>query len=150
MSWTRSCAYVGSPWTASRAEYCRPTGQTGELEERAVLLRLLHRHEVTAVARLIGGVRYTYGLAGETGPGTVLVDAATQRRAATRPTSLPRAEQLALPVSVLDTLTPGRHPLRANPGAGRDPAPYCADSPRTCDRRTTTGTTRRPNRSPPT
>ncbi len=43
-----------------------PDRQTGELEERAVLLHLLHRHEVTAVARLVGGVRYAYGLAGRT------------------------------------------------------------------------------------
>ncbi|MGW2385939.1 zinc-dependent metalloprotease [Streptomyces sp. NPDC001658] len=44
-----------------------PDRQTGELEERATLLHLLHRHEVAAVARLVGGVRYEYGLAGEPG-----------------------------------------------------------------------------------
>ncbi|WP_240554239.1 zinc-dependent metalloprotease, partial [Streptomyces niveiscabiei] len=44
-----------------------PDRQTGELEERAVLLHLLHRHEVTAVGRLVGGVRYGYGVAGDGG-----------------------------------------------------------------------------------
>ncbi|ANS62585.1 hypothetical protein SLINC_0361 [Streptomyces lincolnensis] len=44
-----------------------PDRQTGELEERATLLHLLHRHEVAAAARLVGGVRYGYGLAGESG-----------------------------------------------------------------------------------
>ncbi|WP_030946955.1 zinc-dependent metalloprotease [Streptomyces sp. NRRL S-646] len=83
-----------------------PDRQTGELEERAVLLQLLHRHEVTAVARLIGGVRYAYGLAGETGTGTVPVDARTQRRALTRLAELLRAEQLALSTAVLEALTP--------------------------------------------
>lgn len=83
-----------------------PDRQTGELEERAALLQLLHRHEVTAVARLIGGVRYAYGLAGEAGTGAVPVDAGTQRRALTRLAELLHAEQLSLPAAVLDTLTP--------------------------------------------
>jgi hypothetical protein len=58
-----------------------PDRQTGELEGRAVLLHLLHRHEVTAVARLVGGVRYAYGLAGEEGRGAHAVDPATQHTA---------------------------------------------------------------------
>jgi hypothetical protein len=48
-----------------------PGRQTGELEERAVLLQLFHRSQVTAVARLIGGARHTYGQAGEKGGGAV-------------------------------------------------------------------------------
>jgi hypothetical protein len=83
-----------------------PDRQTGELEERAVLVHLLHRHEVTAVARLVGGVRYAYGLAGADGRGTEAVDATTQHTALARLAELLRAEQLALPASVLDALTP--------------------------------------------
>ena len=83
-----------------------PDRQTGELEERAVQLHLLHRHEVTAVARLVGGVRYAYGLASEDGRGAQAVDAVTQHTALTRLAELLRAEQLALPYTVLDTLTP--------------------------------------------
>ncbi|MFD4876197.1 zinc-dependent metalloprotease [Streptomyces sp. NPDC058420] len=101
-----------------------PDRQTGELEERAVLLHLLHRHEVTAVARLVGGVRYAYGLAGEDGQGARPVDAATQHTALTRLAELLRAEQLALPQAVLDTLTPpairyGRTEQYLDTGAGR-------------------------------
>lgn len=85
-----------------------PDRQSGELEERAVLLQLLHRHEVGAVARLVGGVRYAYGLAGDQDPGrgAIAVDAATQHRALTRLSQLLRAEQLALPEAVLGALTP--------------------------------------------
>jgi hypothetical protein len=83
-----------------------PDRQTGELEERAVLLHLLHRHEAAAVARLVGGVRYTYALAGEGAPGTIPVDPATQHRAVTQLSGLLRAEQLALPRAVLTALTP--------------------------------------------
>ncbi|MEV7889105.1 zinc-dependent metalloprotease [Streptomyces sp. NPDC002817] len=108
-----------------------PDRQTGELEERAVLLHLLHRHEVTAVARLIGGVRYAYGLAGDTGTGTVPVDAVTQRRALTRLSALLHAEQLALPTTVLDALTPpairyGRTDQYFDTGAGRVFDPFAA------------------------
>lgn len=89
-----------------------PDRQTGELEERAVLVHLLHRHEVAAVSRLVGGVRYRYGLAGDTegpgtaGPGTAPVEGDTQHTALKRLAGLLRAEQLALPTGVLDTLTP--------------------------------------------
>ncbi|WOX16587.1 zinc-dependent metalloprotease [Streptomyces sp. N50] len=101
-----------------------PDRQTGELEERAVLLHLLHRHEVTAVSRLVGGVRYAYGLAGEEGRGAQAVDAATQHTALGRLAELLSAEQLALPSSVLDTLTPpairyGRTEQYLDTGAGR-------------------------------
>ncbi|MBA2813101.1 zinc-dependent metalloprotease [Streptomyces sp. KM273126] len=83
-----------------------PDRQTGELEERIVLLHLLHRHEVAAAARLIGGVRYAYGRAGENGGGTVAVDAMLQRRAVSALTELLRAEELALPDRALAVLTP--------------------------------------------
>ncbi|MEW1642790.1 zinc-dependent metalloprotease [Streptomyces sp. NPDC091219] len=101
-----------------------PDRQTGELEERAVLVHLLHRHEVTAAARLVGGVRYAYGLAGEDGQGARPVDAVTQHTALTRLAELLRAEQLALPRTVLDTLTPpairyGRTEQYLDTGAGR-------------------------------
>ncbi|MGW3287433.1 zinc-dependent metalloprotease [Streptomyces sp. NPDC001002] len=104
-----------------------PERQTGELEERFALLYLLHRHEVAAVARLVGGVRYAYGIAGDgldARRGTEVVDAATQQRALARLVSLLRVEQLALPDAVLDTLTPpairyGRTDQYLDTGAGR-------------------------------
>jgi hypothetical protein len=81
-----------------------PGRQSGELWERATLLHLLHRHQVTAVARLIGGARYSYGLAGSAGTRPVAGD--EQRAALSRLASLLRAEDIALPESVLDTVTP--------------------------------------------
>ncbi|MEU6147840.1 zinc-dependent metalloprotease [Streptomyces sp. NPDC047081] len=108
-----------------------PDRQTGELEERAVLLHLLHRHEVTAVARLVGGVHYAYGLAGDAGQGPRPVDATTQHRALARLAQLLRAEQLALPDSVLSTLTPpairyGRTDQYLDTDAGRVFDPFAA------------------------
>ncbi|ALV37793.1 zinc-dependent metalloprotease [Streptomyces sp. CdTB01] len=101
-----------------------PNRQTGELEERLTLLHLLHRHEVIAVARLVGGVRYAYGLAGEDGHGTEAVDAATQRTALTGLAGLLRAEQLGLPQSALSAVTPpairyGRTEQYLDSAAGR-------------------------------
>jgi Met-zincin/Domain of unknown function (DUF5117) len=83
-----------------------PGRQAGELEERAALLYLLHRHQVTAVARLIGGVRYAYVTAGDGGTGTQAVSGPEQRTALTQLSELLRAEYLALPAAVLDTVTP--------------------------------------------
>lgn len=83
-----------------------PDRQSGELEERAALLHLLHRHEAQAVARLLGGVRYRYAWAGDPDVGTRPVAARTQQQALTRLAGLLRAEELALPRTVLDTLTP--------------------------------------------
>lgn len=85
--------------------------QLGELEARLVPVYLLHRYQVEAVARLIGGYQYEYGLAldateGRVRAGTQVVDAATQRRAIQKMMTTVRAENLVLPQSVLDVLTP--------------------------------------------
>jgi hypothetical protein len=135
----------GAPWTApgsalagleeilrvrqaALSRFCPgvlpPGRQAGELEERAALLYLLHRHQVTAVARLIGGVRYAYANAGD-GPADSpadgpadgspaafertaarAVDAADQRAALARLAGLLAAEHLAFPPAVLDALVP--------------------------------------------
>jgi hypothetical protein len=83
-----------------------PGRQAGELEERAALLHLLHRHQVEAVARLIGGVRYAYGNADDGNPGTRPVDGPVQQAALRRLSELLQADSLALPPAVLDTVTP--------------------------------------------
>lgn len=88
-----------------------PQRQLGELEARLVPVYLLHRYQTEAVARLIAGVEYEYGLAkdaneGRVKAGTQVVPASTQRQALQKLISSLRAENLALPKNVLDILTP--------------------------------------------
>lgn len=88
-----------------------PQRQLGELEARLVPVYLLHRYQVEAVARLIAGGEYEYGLAndvnqGRAQAGVKVVDAKIQRAALKKMCESLQAEQLALPASVLDALTP--------------------------------------------
>lgn len=83
-----------------------PTRQLGELEARLVPVYLLHRYQTEAVARLLGGVTYRYGRAGDTPAGAVAVDAAQQLAARERLLRSLGAETLALPASVLALMTP--------------------------------------------
>lgn len=88
-----------------------PQRQVGELEARLVPVYLLHRYQTEAVARLIAGGEYEFGLvsdvnAGRIETGVKLVPAATQRLALQKLTQSLRAENLALPQNVLDMLTP--------------------------------------------
>lgn len=83
-----------------------PDRQAGEIEERLVPLYLLHRYQVPAVARLLGGVEYAYTLAGEATTGNRVVAAADQRRALTLLTDLLSPQVLALPPTVLRTVVP--------------------------------------------
>lgn len=80
--------------------------QLGELEARLVPVYLLHRYQVEAMARQVGGATYRYGWAGETEPGSTPVPAAEQRKALHRLLDTLSAEELALPRKVLDVLTP--------------------------------------------
>ncbi|WP_257388739.1 zinc-dependent metalloprotease, partial [Tahibacter caeni] len=83
-----------------------PDRQLGELEARLVPLYLLHRYQTEAVARLLGGASYRYGLAGDTAPGATPVAAADQRAALDRLLRTLSASELALPANVLDSVTP--------------------------------------------
>jgi hypothetical protein len=85
--------------------------QLGEFEARLVPVYLLHRYQLEAVARLLAGASYQYGLAGDVRSGTAKagmtpVSAATQRQALKRLTESLTAEQLGLPKQVLDLVTP--------------------------------------------
>lgn len=80
--------------------------QSGELERRLVPIHLLHRYQTEAVARLIGGAEYDYGLGSDATLGARAV-AATRQHAALQ--ALQRAlaiDTLALPASVRAVLTP--------------------------------------------
>ena len=83
-----------------------PDRQLGDAERRLVPIYLLHRYQAEAVARLLGGSSYAYGLIGDTAPDTVPVAADRQRR------GLGRIARHAQP----------RHPAAAGIGAARDGA----------------------------
>jgi hypothetical protein len=83
-----------------------PDRQTGELEARLVPVYLLHRYQTEAVARLLGGASYESGLAADGRAGTESVNAETQTTARERLLATLRPEFLALPLPLLDLLTP--------------------------------------------
>lgn len=83
-----------------------PDRQLGELEARLVPVYLMHRYQTEAVARLLGGARYDYGLAGDAQAGSTPVDAKTQLAARQRLLLTLRAATLALPENVLASMTP--------------------------------------------
>ena len=83
-----------------------PDRQIGELEARLVPIYLLHRYQLEAVARLLGGAEYAYSQAGDRVAGTHAVPADTQRAALDRLVATLGAQQLALPANVLDLLAP--------------------------------------------
>jgi hypothetical protein len=68
-----------------------------EMERRLVPVYLLHRYQLEASAKLLGGLSYSYGLKGE-GPATLEpVDARVQEQALEALVKLLRPEALALP-----------------------------------------------------
>jgi hypothetical protein len=83
-----------------------PDRQVGELEARLVPIYLLHRYQAEAVARLLGGVSYTYSQATDRQAGSTPVPAQTQRDALARLIATLGADDLALPANVLDLVTP--------------------------------------------
>ncbi|MBI2381822.1 MAG: zinc-dependent metalloprotease [Gammaproteobacteria bacterium] len=83
-----------------------PERQLGELEARLAPVYLLHRYQLEAVARLMGGASYRYGLAGDTPAGTQSVPPERQRAALQRVLAALSAEELALPEHVLKLMTP--------------------------------------------
>ena len=80
--------------------------QTGEFEVRLVPVYLLHRYQVEAVARLLGGVSYPYAMGGEGKASNTPVPSAQQQAALTALIATLSAKELALPKNVLDLLTP--------------------------------------------
>jgi hypothetical protein len=83
-----------------------PERDVGELEARLVPVYLLHRYQTEAVARLLGGVTYAYSEAAEHRAGSHPVAAERQRAALDRLIATLSAEQLSLPASILDLVTP--------------------------------------------
>ncbi|HEV7949530.1 MAG TPA: zinc-dependent metalloprotease, partial [Glaciihabitans sp.] len=84
----------------------KPGRQLGEVEGRFYLAYLLHRHQAAAVARLVGGASYRYGLVGQAQAGTTPVDAPRQRDALAQLVALLDPKILAVPRLALRSLTP--------------------------------------------
>jgi Met-zincin/Domain of unknown function (DUF5117) len=83
-----------------------PSRQVGQFEARLVPVYLLHRYSTDAVARLLGGASYRYGLAEDDALGATPVDAKTQLAARKRLLATLSANNLALPDNVLNLMTP--------------------------------------------
>jgi len=83
-----------------------PERQVGELEARLVPVYLLHRYQVDALARRLGGARYDYALAGEGLVGTTPVPPKEQKKALKALMTTLSVAELALPEAVLDLMTP--------------------------------------------
>lgn len=79
---------------------------TGELESRFALVHLLHRYQTVAVARLLGGVRYSYGDASDPSTSPRVVSAEHQRRALASILGLLSPGVLAVPAHVTEILSP--------------------------------------------
>jgi hypothetical protein len=76
------------------------------LEDVLVPLYLLHRYQVEAASKLVGGMDYTFALRGDGERATQIVAPAEQRRALAAVLSTVKPEALALPESLLETLPP--------------------------------------------
>ncbi len=85
--------------------------QFGEFEQRLVPIYLLHRYQSEAVARLIGGVEFEYGLgmdelSGDANSGVRVVEGKRQFHALEKLEDSLSLEFLSLPTSVLKHLSP--------------------------------------------
>ena len=78
------------------------------LEETLVPIYLLHRYQVEAVAKLVGGVHYEYELKGDyaNAKGAIAVDAAQQKAAINALLDTVQADYLAIPQAISRLITP--------------------------------------------
>lgn len=83
-----------------------PDRDVGDAERRLVPLYLLHRYQTEAVARLLGGSFYDYGLISDATPPPRAVAAAEQQQALQALARLLDESTLTLPESVLAVLKP--------------------------------------------
>ncbi len=89
-----------------------PGSDPNELERRFLLLYLLHRHQATAVAKLVGGSRRRYAVTGEAFAGAAIpVPVADQRVALDLLAALLTPEFLTIPEHI--------RPLLVGPAGGR-------------------------------
>ncbi|EIM76150.1 extracellular metal-dependent peptidase [Nitritalea halalkaliphila LW7] len=77
-----------------------------QLEEVLVPLYLMHRYQLEATSKLIGGLDYTYKVKGDNQRIQARLDAATQKKALEAILASLQVEQLALPEFVLERIPP--------------------------------------------
>jgi hypothetical protein len=76
------------------------------IEDPLVPIYLLHRYQVEAASKLIGGMDYTFALRGDGEAATQIVAAAEQRRALAAVLATVKPQALALPESLLKIIPP--------------------------------------------
>jgi len=76
------------------------------IEDALVPIYLLHRYQVEAASKLVGGMDYTFALRGDGQTPTQIVAPAEQRRALTAVLATLKPETLALPESLLKIIPP--------------------------------------------
>jgi len=84
----------------------RPGRPLATLEEVLVPIYLLHRYQVQAVAKLIGGQYYTYELRGDGQAAPTAVDAQKQQKAIVALVNTLNPEVLRLPQKIVDIIPP--------------------------------------------
>ncbi|HFC01015.1 MAG TPA: DUF5117 domain-containing protein, partial [Phaeodactylibacter sp.] len=106
-----------------------PTGAPlSSLEEVLVPLYLAHRYQVEAATKVIGGVDYEYSARGDFTPAARIVDQNKQRKAIIVLIKTLKAEELAIPKSILKLIPPkafgtqrGRESFKSRTGLTFDP-----------------------------
>jgi hypothetical protein len=76
------------------------------IEDALVPIYLLHRYQVEAASKLVGGMDYTFAVRGDGQVPTQIVAASEQRRALTAVLNTLKPEELALPESLLKIIPP--------------------------------------------
>jgi hypothetical protein len=84
----------------------RPGRPLASIEEALVPIYLLHRFQIQAVGKLIGGQYFNYGIRGDGQATPVTVDAARQKAAIDMLVNTLEPDLLALPPSLLDSIPP--------------------------------------------
>lgn len=84
----------------------RPGRPLATLEEVLVPIYLLHRYQIQAVAKLIGGQYFTYGLRGDGQAAPLAVDAQKQKQAVVALVNTLNPDMLRLPQKLADLIPP--------------------------------------------
>ncbi len=113
----------------------RPGTPMAQMEDTLVPLYLLHRYQVIAASKIIGGLDYRYTVRGDGQRGPSIVPAAEQRKALAAVTNTLSPEILTLPEALLQQFPP------RTPGAARTTESFPSNTDATFDPVTTAEST---------